>query len=198
MWLWIIPILIFFVPLILAWKTAGRKRKKYILIANCIGIFIIIAMLLLCVADVNQDKRDEEKYGIVQGDFWDSVHYVGDKDGYHIIGGGGHTFPTKAIFVEAVKVPWMCYPGADVELYYEKGTGGHVDTMDTEVKFSDGTHAYYDGDVVAIKFDANMFALGIIGWVVFFLFANSIICLIIAVVIAAYKKMFENKKNPKK
>ena len=75
MWLWIIPILIFFVPLILAWKTAGRKRKKYILIANCIGIFIIIAMLLLCVVDVNQDKRDEEKYDIVQGDLWHSADY---------------------------------------------------------------------------------------------------------------------------
>lgn len=195
MWLWIIPILIFFVPLILAWKTAGRKRKKYILIANCIGIFIIIAMLLLCVVDVNQDKRDEEKYDIVQGNLWDSVNYEGEKEGYYIVSGGGRRFPPKAIPVESTEISQLCYLGADVELYYEKGTDMW---KQNEIKISGISYAVYDGDVVAIKFDANMFALGIIGWVVFFLFANSIICLIIAVVIAAYKKMFENKKNPKK
>ncbi len=192
MLLWIVPILIFFVPLIFAWKTAGRKMKKYILIANCIGVFIIIAMLLLCVVDVNQNKRDEEKYDIVQGDFWYTVDYMGDMDGYHIIGGGGRTFPPKAISVEVVDVPWMCYPGADVELYYKKGTGMQADT---EVNLSDGTRAYYDGNVVAVKFNASMFACGIIGWVVFFLFANSIICLIIAVLMKLYKKKRENKKN---
>ena len=157
-----------------------------------VGIFIILAMLLLAAADKNQDKRDEEQYDIIQGDLRDFVKYVSEKDDFYIVSGGAHVFPTKAIPVDGLDISRMCYPGADVELYYKKGT----DMQEyTEVKLSDGTNAYYDGSVVAIKFDVNMFAWRIIGWCVLFLLANSVACLIIAVAVKVHKKKPENEKN---
>ncbi len=187
MWL-IIPILIMLISLIFAWKKTGQKMRKYILISNGIGIGIIFAVMLISEVDGIIERTDSERYDITQGAVLSAVEYMREEDGYYVISESGLFYTDYlAIPVEGVEMSGICYPGAAVKLY--RGLNAPVVYDDeSRVELSDGSYAYYVDNVIAIKFDFDMFAIWMMFPVVLFLFANSIVCLIIALVVAVHKK----------
>ena len=194
MWL-IIFILLILALLSWAWLMAGRKMRIYILISNGIGVAVILAMLIVIAVGRKTEQKDSEKYDITQGTILSSVVYQGEEDGYYIIGQSGMFFMDYlAIPTADVELSAMCHPGASVKLYREKGTHIVYDGG-TRVELKDGGFAYLVDSAVSIKFDAGLEAFWVMVAAGFLLFANSIICLIIAVAIAVHKKKLEKKEN---
>ena len=192
MWL-VILLLLMIVALIFAWKTTGRKMRIYILISNAIGVAVIIAMLIVIAVGRKTEEKDREKYDITQGTILSSVVYQGEEDGYYIIGQSGMFFTDRlAIPTAGVELSAMCHPGSSVKLYREKGTHIVYDGG-TTVELKDGGYAYLVDSAVSIKFDAGLEALWVMVAAGFLLFGNSIICLIIAIVIAVHKKRLKEK-----